>query len=87
MEIGKGLTLTELEKTCQACPSQWEGRLDDGRHVYVRYRWGTLQVGVGDTPDAAIGNRKAVWDSGDEYHGVMDTDTMLSITGLKMKGD
>lgn len=34
---------------------QAEGRLDDGRYVYVRYRGRWFSVGVGDTPDEAAG--------------------------------
>jgi hypothetical protein len=45
-----------LRKTCIACPSQWEGALDDGRVIYVRYRHGRLSVGTGDDIDAAIRN-------------------------------
>lgn len=41
-------TVASISQTCKA-PSQWEGLLDDGRHIYVRYRWGVLTVGVGDT--------------------------------------
>lgn len=29
-----------LKKTSIACPSQWEGTLEDGRAVYARYRHG-----------------------------------------------
>jgi hypothetical protein len=45
-----------LKKTCLACPSQWEGALEDGRVVYVRYRHGGLSVGVGDDIEEAVRN-------------------------------
>lgn len=45
-----------LRKTCIACPSQWEGALDDGRVIYIRYRHGTLSVGTGDDIAAAVRN-------------------------------
>lgn len=35
---------------------QAEGRTDDGRFVYVRYRRPWFSVGLGDTPDDAAGN-------------------------------
>lgn len=38
----------ELAKTCDACPSQWEGRLADGRGIYIRFRWGTLSAEIFD---------------------------------------
>lgn len=45
-----------LKKTSLACPSQWEGALEDGRVVYVRYRHGALSVGVGNDIDEAVHN-------------------------------
>jgi hypothetical protein len=45
-----------LRKTSLACPSQWEGVLEDGRAVYARYRWGELSVGVGGSVDEAVRN-------------------------------
>lgn len=48
------LRVTSLTQACGACPAQWEGRTEDGRWIYVRYRWGALQIGVGDTIEQAI---------------------------------
>jgi hypothetical protein len=45
-----------LRKTSLACPSQWEGILEDGRAVYARYRWGELSVGVGEGVNEAVRN-------------------------------
>lgn len=33
-------------KTCQYAPSQWEGKTEDGKSFYIRYRWGTLSLNV-----------------------------------------
>lgn len=49
-------TLVALKKTCIACPSQWEGALEDGRVIYARYRHGELSVGVGNDIDEAVRN-------------------------------
>lgn len=46
--------VVELERTCGSCPSQWEGRLDDDRCVFVHYRQGTLTIGIGRTMDDAV---------------------------------
>lgn len=43
-----------LAKTCGAFPAQWDGELDDGRVVYVRYRHGWLSIGAGATEDEAV---------------------------------
>jgi len=45
-----------LKKTCTACPSQWQGTLEDGRVIYARYRHGELSVGMGSDIDAAVRN-------------------------------
>ena len=57
-EIRTRLTLAAVHETCGGCPSQWEGISDDCRAVYIRYRGGRLQVGVGhDMVDAADSTR------------------------------
>lgn len=48
--------VTALKKTSIACPSQWEGTLQDGRAIYARYRHGALSVGVGDDTAEAVRN-------------------------------
>ena len=37
----------ELTRTCDSCPSQWEGTTAKGESVYIRYRWGELDVEIG----------------------------------------
>ncbi len=41
------ITVVSCEQTTTACPTQWEGRTDDGQHVYARYRGGRVAVYVG----------------------------------------
>ena len=48
------ITVAKVMKTCDACPSQWEGTTDAGKVVYVRYRWGYLSISIGDTMTQAI---------------------------------
>ena len=40
------LNVIVLTKTCGACPAQWEGVVEDGRMIYIRFRWGWLSVRV-----------------------------------------
>lgn len=66
-----------LQKTCIACPSQWDGVLEDGRAIYARYRHGALSVGVGDDPEEAVRNswtEQALYADyvGDGFDGFMD---------------
>jgi hypothetical protein len=49
--------VTKIRQTSELCPSQWEGRLEDGRHIYIRYKWGLLEVGIGETFNAAVADR------------------------------
>jgi hypothetical protein len=42
------MKLVKLIRTCIASPSQWDGELDDGRLVYIRFRHGYCSVCVGD---------------------------------------
>ena len=48
------IVVRHVRKTSQHHPAQWHGMTADDRHVYVRYRWGHLQVGIGDTFDDAV---------------------------------
>jgi hypothetical protein len=43
-----------LTVTCQACPWQAEGQLDDGRVFYMRHRFCRASLGFGDTLDDAV---------------------------------
>lgn len=68
--------VTELRRTCYACPSQWEGATEDGEHVYIRYRWGFLSASVGK--DDVYGGKH-----GDSLDGNMsDADMMKALSGV-----
>ena len=49
------MKVENLEQTCEACPSQWEFTTDNGRPVYVRYRWGFLTVYINESGNAIDG--------------------------------
>jgi len=46
--------VTRLVNTCPAAPSQWEGVTSDNRCIYIRYRHGSLRIGIGHTQDEAV---------------------------------
>ena len=69
---GKIHRVTQLAKTCGACPAQWEGVTDDGQEVYIRYRWGFLYALVGDETVAAF-------HVGGEYDGAMNDADMARL--------
>ncbi len=69
--------IVELQQTCYACPSQWEGKLQDGTELYVRYRFGTLRVDLD-------GETVAHAHIGDAMDGAMSISEMLHYTGLQL---
>ncbi len=82
------ITIKTIKKTCTACPAQWEGTTDDGREVYVRYRFGHLSVALSDEKNTAIENsRKANWyfrwDSDGMWSGGMDYDFLKKLSDDK----
>lgn len=82
------IILTELRQTCSACPSQWEGKTKGGLDFYVRYRFGILSWGFGDTPDEALMRAMSINISkrlGDPLDGVLDETSMLQEIGLEYR--
>ena len=78
------MKIEDIYMTCSACPSQWEGFLEDGRMFYARYRWGhlTLDLSIEPTDDvytAMDGEEIISKTIGDQYDGVMTTEELLSI--------
>jgi hypothetical protein len=72
--------VTEIRRTCFACPAQWEGQAESG-YVYIRFRWGTLAVRFGSTTDDAItGPTIFEWHDPDAYGGFMEYDELKKIT-------
>ena len=41
-------TINELRRISSQSPTQWEGETEDGTEVYIRYRWGKLEMRVGE---------------------------------------
>ena len=71
-------------QTCNACPSQWEGHLSNGKMIYIRYRWGTLTADISknatdDIYDAIGESSDEIFYKkiGDEFDGTMGTTEML----------
>ena len=76
-----------LEQTLWACPCQWEATLDDGRMIYVRYRWGYLTANVSKTPttdikEAVVGPTILRIQLGDEYDGEIDWEDVLPLLSI-----
>ena len=72
--------VTEIRRTCFACPAQWEGKSESG-YVYIRFRWGTLSVRAGSTiKDAIAGPTIFEWHEDNEYGGFMEYDELKKLT-------
>jgi len=74
--------IEDIEHTCWACPSQWEGTLTDGRMFYIRYRWGHLTFYVSENPtinlyDALNTEPLVSKQCGEEFDGVMGLDEVM----------
>jgi hypothetical protein len=74
------ITVTTLVQTCNACPTQWEGATTDGRTIYVRFRWGYLTIGLGNTLDEAVDDLTFDVAFGDNLLGVLSFDQLKTIT-------
>lgn len=78
------IKVVEIKKTCEMCPSQWEGTDVEARPVYVRYRWGFLWVGVGqrggDIDSAVSGKEVFGKQVGKSPDGVMSYDELRTAT-------
>ncbi len=73
------MEVVSLRRTCTACPSQWEGLLDNDDYLYVRYRHGIFSAGTGNTIDAAVGNQNVHYrDYAEPLDGYMTNITMMN---------
>jgi hypothetical protein len=67
------INVTKIIETCGGCPSQWNGRTDDGQYLYVRYRWGFLRVALGLSVMVELDGDDIYGEQiGDGLDGVMD---------------
>lgn len=71
--------IMKIVRTCCACPSQWDAETDDGRHVYMRFRWGSFGHGIGATRDEAVDDCDYTDGLADEYDGFLADDKMLTV--------
>jgi hypothetical protein len=66
------MKLKNIVQTCYACPSQWNAWTEDGKLVYIRYRYGHFRVDV---------SGETVYEEsiGDGLDGVLSQEQMLAI--------
>lgn len=83
------IIVTKVNRTCWACPAQWDGETSDGRRIYARYRHGHFRVGVSDDEIDAV---NAAYDrpvvdlvKGDSLDGWMEYDQLKEWTAGKIQ--
>jgi hypothetical protein len=78
------LRVIEIAKTCEASPSQWEGRDVESRPVYIRYRHGYLEIYVGpvngEIDSAVFGNEIFGKQIGERYDGRLSYEQLRNLT-------
>ena len=85
------LRLASLREVTWQHPSQWRGRTDDDRPVYIRYKWGELQVYVGavcGTEDSVLAT--CPWFEGDvggPKDSQIDWCDVMTATGIQLTPD
>lgn len=80
------MKIKNLECTCEACPSQWEGTTINGEAIYIRYRWGRLTIRLSKpdgTIEDAVENGKLLYDKqiGDGMDGVISLEEVIEKIG------
>lgn len=69
--------VAEVNRTCFACPSQWNVKLDDDRWLYVRYRSGWFSVTDWITVDGEMGEDLYGSQVGGGLDGFMEDEVMM----------
>lgn len=72
----------EIKKTCGVSPTQFEIKLEDGRMIYFRFRWGYLSIKVSPSPtnniiDAVRGKEIFGEQISDPYDGCLENGKAL----------
>ena len=86
------MIVKEINHIVHGCPSRWDGKLDDGRTFYIKYRWGYLSVHVSNevTDDLMAPLNDGVEVMGVQidpsgWDGVMSGDEMIKIVSEVFK--
>jgi len=74
--------IKDIQCTCMAAPTQYEGHLLDERMFYIRYRYGTLSFKVSPEPTDDVYDAVRAEPVFREQIGE-DLDGVISLTGIK----
>lgn len=73
------IKIIKCNKTCFACPAQWDMWDIDGTYYYVRFRFGYLIV----EKDTVFGDLVLGIQTDDDWNGFMENEEMVSILSKK----
>ena len=74
--------IVEMRCTCSACPVQYQGTFENGKHFYFRARWGEWSFGVGDTLDDAVTHAMQIMP--DDFQRRGETGEMFSASWMEL---
>lgn len=90
-KFGMSIEVAEIKQVTSVQPSQWVGRLVDGRPLYIRYKWGELSISLGTAGtsiDSAVGGEPWFRDEVGEKMGAMLTlEEVCSYSGLRIPSE
>lgn len=77
------IRIVDVTQTCAGCPSQWDGKTDDGRYVYIRYRYGEGRIDVAESQAAWFDDQSecvATWGEGGSFDGFCSIEDVIAGT-------
>jgi len=75
------IEIRNITKISVSCPAQWVGEAGEHGGIYIRYRWGALEVyHSSETRDASAGTLIFDRQIGSKFDGEMDTQAMKELT-------
>ena len=76
------IVVTSLVRTGDRSPSLWEGETNNGRCLYVRYRWGMLMIGIGESIRDAVEHSGNLLEKqlGHKYDGSLELEQLREAT-------
>lgn len=75
--------IIQIDRTCTACPSQWDAWTDSDEYVYIRYRSGRFRIDIMDNEESFMdydsGRCVTLYteEFGDPLDGYIDDETMV----------
>jgi len=76
-------TIANIECTCYGSPTQYEGKLDNGKMFYFRFRWGELSISESEHPteeidDAITGTIMLEHQTDDKWNGRLSAEEVIT---------